>query len=253
MTSKNKHPLLIYDPKAADVIDFISLTYFESGTTKAPVPRNQDLPTNAKARLTGNCILVATSHAWFHQCHPDPDGMKLDLIKEEFGPRLRKRYPHTKILIFDDWHSCPQWPRETKAEEERFQAAMKHMNSIYVYCDVVLFLHAPLPNLDEDLRVCHLVPSEHEWLRFLDTLQYVEAKSNDNKKVKIQKNDIVTKMQGMDESRPLTIEDLQKKKESTVIWFLKRPYGRPNRTPADERGWLFAHSNECNVILYGDA
>ena len=36
MTSKNIHPLLIYDPKAADVIDFIFAS-LESGTTKAPV------------------------------------------------------------------------------------------------------------------------------------------------------------------------------------------------------------------------
>ena len=59
-----------------------------------------------------------------------------------FAPQLRERYPHTKIVVFDDWHSCPQWPRETKEEEDRFRKAMDHMNSMYVYCDVVLFLEA---------------------------------------------------------------------------------------------------------------
>ena len=33
---------------------------------------------------------------------------------------------------------------------------------------------------------------------------------------------------------------MKKMKESCIVSFLKRPYGRPNRTPANERGWLYA-------------
>ena len=47
------------------------------------------------------------------------------------------------------------------------------MNSVYCYCDVVLFVQAPLPDLDERIYECELVPSEHEWLNFIDTIQYV--------------------------------------------------------------------------------
>ena len=50
---------------------------------------------------------------------------------------------------------------------------MNHMNSVYCYCDVVLFVQAPLPDLDERIYECELVPSEHEWLNFIDTIQYV--------------------------------------------------------------------------------
>ena len=124
-TSKNKttqvqrfttHPLVQYDPEAAKWIKVIKAEYFEDENTKPPVPRNQDLPPHAFGKLTERTILAATSHAWFWQCHPDPDGVKLKILREDFIPRLRKRYPDTKIVIFDDWHSCPQWPR-TKKEE----------------------------------------------------------------------------------------------------------------------------------------
>ena len=151
----------------------MKLEYFESKTTVAPVPRNQEVPKEAFGKLTGRSILVATSHAWFHQCHPDPEGVKLDILRKDFFPRLRKRFPHTEILVFDDWHSCPQWPRPTEEEQKRFTKCMNHMNSVYCYCDVVLFVQAPLPDLDERIYECELVPSEHEWLNFIDTIQYV--------------------------------------------------------------------------------
>ena len=168
------HPLERYDPEAMNGgIQVLKLEYFEAKTTKAPVPRNQDVPKEAFGTLTGRSILAATSHAWFHQCHPDPEGVKLDILRKDFFPRLRKRFPHTEILVFDDWHSCPQWPRPTEEEQKRFTKCMNHMNSVYCYCDVVLFVQAPLPDLDERIYECELVPSEHEWLNFIDTIQYV--------------------------------------------------------------------------------
>ncbi len=48
-------------------IQVLKLEYFEAETTKAPVPRNQEVPKEAFGKLTGKTILVATSHAWFFQ------------------------------------------------------------------------------------------------------------------------------------------------------------------------------------------
>ena len=230
------HPLLRYDPDALNGgIQLIKLEYFEAETTNAPVPRNQEVPKEAFGTLTGRSILVATSHAWFHQVHPDPEGVKLAILRTEFFPRLRQRYPYTQILIFDDWHSCPQWPRTTQEENDRFKKCMDHMNSIYCYCDVVLFVEARLPKLDMRVFSCDLVPSEHKWLHFIDTIQYLQG---NDKKVTIRKNDIVVGM--INVKNILTIDVLKERKENTTISFLRRPYGRPNRTPAEQRGWLYA-------------
>ena len=234
-TRQQTHPLLLYDPHILDGgIQLLKLEYFEAETTRAPVPRNQEVPKEAFGTLTGRSILVATSHAWFYQCHPDPHGVKLKIMRQQFFPRLRKRFPYTEILVFDDWHSCPQWPRITKEENDRFKKCMDHMNSIYCYCDVVLFVEACLPTLDETVFTCDLVPSEHKWLHFIDTIQYL---GGDDNTASIRKNDIVVKMKNC---TALTIDVLKQKKERAIISFLRRPYGRPNRTPAEERGWLYA-------------
>jgi hypothetical protein len=230
------HPLLQYDPEALNGgIQLLKLEYFEAETTRAPVPRNQEVPKEMFGALTGRSILVATSHAWFHQCHPDPHGVKLKIMRREFFPRLRERFPYTQILVFDDWHSCPQWPRITKEENARFKKCMEHMNSIYCYCDVVLFVESPLPDLDNTILTCDLVPSEHKWLHFIDTIQYA---GGEDKTMVIRRNDIVVGIANMKES--LTLNFLRERKENTTILYLRRPYGRPNRTPAEERGWLYA-------------
>ena len=236
-TSKNKttqvqrfttHPLVQYDPEAAKWIKVIKAEYFEDENTKPPVPRNQDLPPHAFGNLTERTILAATSHAWFWQCHPDPEGVKLKLLREDFIPRLRKRYPDTKIVIFDDWHSCPQWPR-TKKEEQIFYKCMDRMNSMYVYCDIVLFMEAKLPDLDMTVRICTLVPSNYAFGRFVDVTQFHGPESSS---LEIKKNDIVIK--------PSEIDVLKTTTHKMEISYLKRPFGRPNRIPPDERGWLFA-------------
>ena len=106
---------------------------------------------------------------------------------------------------------------------------------MYCYCDVVLFVQAPLPKLDERNYECELVPSSTSGC-ILST-RYSTAK--DEKDVTIQKNDIVVGIKG----RRNDIIDCRFDEEDEGkkdLSFLKRPYGRPNRTPADERGWLYA-------------
>jgi hypothetical protein len=241
------HPLLQYDPEALNGgIQLLRLEYLEAETTRAPVPRNQEVPKEAFGTLTGRSILVATSHAWFFQCHPDPYGVKLKIMRQKFFPSLRRRFPHTQILVFDDWHSCPQWPRITKEENDRFKKCMDHMNSIYCYCDVVLFVESPLPKLDHTILTCVLVPSEHKWLHFIDTIQYI---GGNDKTLAIRKNDIVVKIK--DEERVLQIDTLKKMKETTTISFLRRPYGRPNRVLAKDRGWLYAERITVAIRMAG--
>ena len=38
------------------------------------------------------------------------------------------------------------------AEDKIFQTAMKHMNSVYVHCDLVLFIETELPKVDKTLH-----------------------------------------------------------------------------------------------------
>ena len=143
-----------------DHVDFVTLEFLE--IAKHPIPKNQLLnKQEAFGELTARSVLVALSHGWFYQMHPDPRAVKIDIIVKEFGPRLRKTYPETQILFFFDFLSVPQWPR-TDAEDKIFRVAMKHMNSVYVHCDLVLFIETDLPKVDKTLHTATIRVSDYE-------------------------------------------------------------------------------------------
>ena len=96
------HPLEREDPIAYKFIQFVRLGYLED-EAPVPIPRHQALPEDAFGKLTGRSILVSLSHGWFFQNHPDPNGAKLDIIRNVFAPHLRERYPYTMIVVFFDF------------------------------------------------------------------------------------------------------------------------------------------------------
>ena len=106
----------------------------------------------------------------------------------------------------------------------------------------MLFVEADLPTMDETIFRCDLVPLEHKWLHFIDTIQYLGGEEA----TAIQKNDIVV---GMDDVDNLHVDILKSTKTRRMISFLSRPYGRPNRTPAGERGWLYAERITVAILM----
>ena len=217
------HPLQKNDPILVKHVDFVTLEFLERA--KHPIPKNQRLnKQEAFGELTGRSVLVALSHGWFYQMHPDPHAVKIDIIVKEFGPRLRKTYPETQILFFFDFLSVPQWPR-TDAEDKIFRVAMKHMNSVYVHCDLVLFIETELPKVDATLHTAKIRVSDYEWTQFLDTIQVASEK---NPPTGPQQYDCIVKC---DEKSIHTVEDLKIFTSNHVVSFLKRPFGRPNTIP----------------------
>ena len=246
---QEQHPLRLHDPDALRYIKLIKLEYIEK-EIQCPVPRCQLVPDKAFGELHGRAVLVCTSHAWFFQHHPDPDGRKLEVIREYFAPKLRNMYPKTDILIFDDWLCCPQKPR-TEEENEIFSNSMNHMNSMYVYCDSVLFIETDLPQYtDTNLYKQTLIPAKHRWKRFVDCVQYAggeeeegtDASSKDDDKdettsLRISPRDIVRKIDGVPINE--NVEELESRTIPTTIEFSRCPFGRRNPVPTDKRGWLF--------------
>ena len=169
------HPLELNDKLAFETIKTVRLDFL-TNEANAPIPRCQALPEHAFARLTGRSILVALSHGWFFQTHPDPYGEKLNLIRHVFAPQLRERYPHTDIQVFFDYLASPQRPR-TKSEDEIFAVAMDRMNSMYVYADVIVFLEVDLPKLDMKVHSAQVDLTSYKFFDFVDTIQVSETKS----------------------------------------------------------------------------
>ena len=73
------HPLERNDPVLVKHVDFVTLEFLERA--KHPIPKNQRLnKQEAFGELTGRSVLVALSHGWFFQMHPDPEGTKIDVL-----------------------------------------------------------------------------------------------------------------------------------------------------------------------------
>jgi len=144
MVSVQYHPLELNDKIAFEKIRTVKMSWILKDAT-SPIPRFQELEKdgNAFGSLTGRSILVSISHGWFFQTHPDPIGVKLDMIRNIYIPKLMEKYPHTDIQIFLDYWSTPQRPR-TEKEESEFQICMTKMNSMYLYADVVISLDMQL-------------------------------------------------------------------------------------------------------------
>jgi len=224
------HPLEINDKIAFQKIKTVRLDFLTE-EARAPIPRCQALPAHAFSRLTGRSILVALSHGWFFQTHPDPDGAKLDLIKKQFAPQLRERYPHTDIQVFFDYLASPQRPR-TEEEDKIFAIAMDRMNSMYVYADVIIFLEVELPVLNMTIHSADVNLTTYKFFDFVDTIQVSETKS----KTGPQQNDCIQTCNGIDVK---SAKELNSLADMHTLTYIHRPFGRPNTIINDDRGWLF--------------
>jgi hypothetical protein len=224
------HPLEINDKLAFDTIKTVRLDFLTDEAT-SPIQRCQDLPSHAFSRLTGRAILVSLSHGWFFQAHPDPYGEKLDMFKNVFAPRLRKRYPHTDIQVFYDYLASPQQPR-TDDEEEVFLVAMETMNSMYVYADVVVFLEIEPPSVDMTVHAATIDMSEYTLFNFIDTVQVCDTTSETGP----QEYDSILTCGSL---KLTSFKQVAKYSGKHDVTYLKRPYGRPNVFMNDDRGWLF--------------
>ena len=224
------HPLELNDKLAFETIKTVRLDFLTDEAI-APIPRCQALPPHAFSRLTGRSILVSLSHGWFFQAHPDPNGEKLDLIRNVFAPRLRKRYPHTDIQVFFDYLASPQRPR-TKEEDKVFAVAMDRMNSMYVYADVIVFLEVELPRLDMTIHSAVVDLSTYKFFDFVDTVQVSETTSKNGP----QQLDCI---ETCDSSTVNSASQLNSLTDTHTLTYLYRPFGRPNTIINDDRGWLF--------------
>ena len=224
------HPLEVNDKLAFDTIKTVRLDFL-TNEAKAPIPRCQVLPSHAFNKLTGRSILVSLSHGWFFQTHPDPNGEKLNLIRNVFAPRLRKRYPHTDIQVFFDFLASPQRPR-TKEEDKVFAVAMDRMNSMYVYADVIVFLEIELPILDMTIRSANVDLSMYKFFDFVDTIQVSETTYESGP----QQFDCI---QTCDTNTVKSASQLNNLTNMHTLTYFHRPFGRPNTIINNDRGWLF--------------
>ena len=205
---------------------------------EAPFPRCQELPDDAFRDLDANCMLLAISHGWFFQCHPDPTGEK-KLILRSLLHSLKTKYPEVEVAVFFDFLSITQRPyrqsqaQRTSVDQFSFGQAIKMMHHCYCYADVLMHLYTNPPVEDTTPHVLKTDMRNLDIAQLGGMLQVVGLHKEDYDGL-LGAYDLIMEIDDVN----ITDVDQVPACEA-VVRYLKRPYGKTNAVPLEERGWVF--------------
>jgi len=259
------HPFL-RDPTLSQCIRLIKLSAFEN--LQSPMPRSQDLPPSCFQTPQPDDIVVAVSHAWRNQTHPDPCGVKKDAIVDLLDRRPPEEYNRT--LLFVDFLSIPQrpfmegQPDRTEEQNEIFDMAIRCMHKVYLVCDRTIHLDGfmeVIPGESEVYKVKvadlagAMVAEVGEWVQIVaaDRSPDKHKLSKDSmlRRLRGKRNkgaggmrtapfDRVTSIGGDPISSLAQMEQYMGDLGSDLAVCMQRyPFGRVNTIPAKDRGWIF--------------
>jgi len=225
-----------------------------------PWPRNQELPRSAVATPSEEDLVLAVSHTWSYQRHPDPLGTESALICDLAKQATAKHSPTAHTLVFCDFVSVSQQPfqegqpERTEEQTQLFQAALRAMPQLYILADAVLHLEP---------QTCKTVPGDAELFSVecsrLDGLALSEmagdvwisgwgdaTRSSDFglfDQILSVNGVIVNCIYDFEEARRSALQQ-----KVTPIAQLKRsPFGETNSCPAGDRGWIYLE-RFCSMI-----
>lgn len=264
------HPLIASHPEVSDCIKLIRGDALSS--LSVPVPRCQDLPESCFGTPGHGDIVVAISHAWRNQAHPDPCGHTLKQAVD-LAAQLKAGLKDASVFFFFDFVSVPQrafrngQPGRTAAEARAFANALKLMHFVYFYADGTMHV--------SNERMTTTVPGEGEVYEVagkhplnLATFEQVGARlqiasvasevhtpfdqgheeffDTNGQAVTLAPSvapkpfDQVMQVNGTTPESLDSLCNLHTSDQCSVAWQLKRlPYGQRSDTPSHERGWIF--------------
>ena len=132
MANNSTHPVSGARPGVLNNVAF----WDTSARLPLPWPRRQEAG-HIFGTPTGDDLVVAVSHAWPYQVHPDPTGTKDKLINDLLDEVKASDNSLGKIYCFLDFISVTQRPR-VGIENEQFSEALEAMPYVYLLADAVL-------------------------------------------------------------------------------------------------------------------
>jgi hypothetical protein len=116
----------------------------------APWPRSQELTASYRdqtcTRPSCQDLVIAVSHMWYYEKHPDPFGEKAQICKQLIQEAETSSRSLGRTLMFFDFLSLTQPPfrdgqiPRSRRQNESFQSALKAMPMIYLYADRIILL-----------------------------------------------------------------------------------------------------------------
>jgi hypothetical protein len=217
-----------------------------------PLPRSQDLPDSFFGTPAAGDVVIAVSHGWRNQSHPDPKGEKQASLNDMISCRIRKARGN-RVFLFLDFLSLTQRPfrvgqkERTQDEEMQFKIALACMHNVYFYADYII--HLPFEDYsiegeEEDYVVeakdleTAVFGQVGPWVQVIGLS--IETGSDHSL--------AGTHGQPYPFDRVLTVNDNvvssvgQLRHELTkqcAVTLRRYPFGRINRIHPDDRGWIF--------------
>lgn len=240
------HPVKACNPKVCKHVRFIRASALEH--LPQPWPRCQDLRNDLFKEPTVGDVVVAVSHGWPYQVHPDPLGEKLGPIKQLLQQVCVMLKVHVRqILLFIDFLCIPQQPfkhgqvARSREEQDTFSSALQLMHLVFQYADVVLHLDIPLSDVPGDglEREVKATDLTQECAQFWQAGAEVQVHPSSSSK-STAPFDTIIEMDGEPVASKERLElILRGPNPPDTVKVKHAPFGRQNRTPCCDRGWIF--------------
>mmetsp|Transcript_34128 Transcript_34128/g.98401 ORF Transcript_34128/g.98401 Transcript_34128/m.98401 type:complete len:887 (+) Transcript_34128:151-2811(+) len=248
--SADWHPIMQCGPRSFQCIGLVKASGLKE--MSAPWPRNQDVPQEWFLMPKPRDLVVAVSHGWPYQAHPDPFGVKKSQVLELLEKATKAHNPPGDTAAFFDFCSVTQrpWrsgqPDRTPEQVELFGEALRAMPKIYLLADAVLHIDD-----DESLEVLS-VPGDGEvaevraaelestqFVQFGDSIQVLQPGNS-----RVHQFDFVEKFDGKLVAGNMSAMDLQLSiadpaRSRCKVLLRRAPMGLRNRTKCGDRGWVY--------------
>jgi len=242
-----KHPLEEKAPRAVASMRFIRVDVLT--TLEAPIPRCQDLTDDCFGVMRACDKLIAISHGWRFQMHPDPYGVEIQPMTELLQA-LQDVYRDSgvELYAFLDYTAIPQRPfrlsqaERTEEEQDIFQEALLHLDAVFLHADHFVHLDVPveLPaDEGEVYRQSSVQSSSFELRQVGPNLQCVLPFPFDN----------LLAVNGEKVSSALTADRLLAQSPLAEVTLERHRYGLPNVVDCSDRGWIYLERFITMVVV----
>jgi len=231
------HPLFKHHPRAAITMRFIRLE--ELLRLSAPLPRCQDLPDDVFGVMRSCDKLVAVSHGWRFQVHPDPYGAETATLRRQLR-RILDRYGGrgTELYVFLDFLAIPQRPFKpgqadrSDDEEDIFHEALLHLDAVFLYADFFVHVDMPMEVPRDDGELYFARPEHAPSLGLREVggvLQCADSHAFDS----------LLAVNGILPDSAMDAEALLNAGGDLTLSLERHQYGLPNRIACSDRGWIY--------------
>lgn len=241
---QSQHPLL-GAPELLPCIKLLDVGVLCS--LQSPLPRCQDIDAHLFAAPGPDDIVIAVSHAWRNQAHPDPNGTKTKLL-QRLLPGMQSG-PSNRTLLFFDFVSISQRPfREgqedrTEEEDQQFKAALKCMHNMYFYADRLVHLDLVKDQIADEGASYIVHGSDLAGAKFgnaasaIQIIGWEQPSQNTGVEKQWKLFDWIASVDG---EAVQSLDHLQAVLcDSSLVELRRFPFGRVNEIAASARGWVY--------------